>query len=100
MDSDLIEQVDRVHALLGGGPASPEALSGYLAFLDSMPQEASVSATAIVAVAMIDNVLAWDELKLEHRKLREALDAVESTTYELLVRIGQRHAEIISRSNA
>jgi hypothetical protein len=100
MESDLIDQVDRVHAALGRGVAPPEALSGYLAFLDGLPQETSISPNAIVAVAMIDNVLAWDELKLEQRKLREALDAIENTTYELLVRIGQKHAEIISRSNA
>ena len=96
MHSELMQQLDRIHAILGDGIAPPEALSGYLAFLDSMPRDVSFSADVTVAMALVDNVLAIDELKLEHRSLRSPLDALESATYELLVRIGRRHAEIIS----
>ena len=100
MDAELMQQLDRIHAILGDGFAPPEALSGYLAFLDGMPQSATFSPHVRVAMALVDNVLAIDELKLEHRKLHCPLDAVEAATYELLVRIGRRHAEIISHTNA
>jgi hypothetical protein len=63
-----------------------------------MPQDIRLTPKATVAVALIDNVLAMDELKLEQRQLRCTLDAVESATYALLVRIGHRHAEMISRT--
>jgi hypothetical protein len=96
MDREFMQHLDRIHATLADGFAPPEALSGYLAFLDAIPRDVSFSAHVTVAMALVDNVLAIDELKLEHRRLRCPLDALESATYELLVRIGHRHAEIIS----
>ena len=100
MDTKLMQQqLDRIHALLGDGFAPPEALSAYLAFLDAIPAGVGFSPDVMVAIALVDNVLAIDELKLEHRKLRCPLDAVEAAIYELLVRIGHRHAEIISHTN-
>ena len=99
MDAELMQQLDRIHAVLGDGCAPPEALSGYLAFLDAMPQGVAFSPHVTVAMALVDNVLAIDELKLEHRRLRCPLDAAETATYELLVRIGRRHAEIMSHTH-
>jgi hypothetical protein len=96
MDVHLMQQLDRIHAQLGNGFAPPQALSSYLSFLETMPDGASFSPKTTAAVAMIDNVLALDELKLEKRKLGRTLDSVESATYELLVRIGRKHAEIIN----
>jgi hypothetical protein len=97
-NAELMKQLDRMHALMASGFASPEALSSYLAFLDAMPRDIRLTPKATVAVALIDNVLAMDELKLEQRQLRCTLDAAESATYTLLVRIGHRHAEMISRT--
>jgi hypothetical protein len=94
-----MQRLDGIHALLGHGFAPPDALSSYLAFLDAIPHGASIAPKVTVAVALIDNVLAMDELKLEQRKLSCALDAVEAATYELLVRIGRKHAEIITHTN-
>ena len=53
-----------------------------------------------VALALVDTVLAMDELKLEKRKLRSTLDPVESATYDLLVRIGERHAQMMKQTTA
>jgi hypothetical protein len=95
VDAELMQQLDRIHAQLGAGFAPIDALSGYLAFLEAVPQGMRFGPKVTVALALLDNVLAMDELKLEHRKLRRALEGIEAATYELLVRIGQRHAHII-----
>jgi hypothetical protein len=100
VDAELMQQLDAIHARMADGFAPPEALTQYLAFLDAMPDGVSLSSKVTVALALIDNVLAIDELKLEQRKLYRGLDAVENTTYELLVRIGRRHADIMTAVSA
>jgi hypothetical protein len=95
-----MQRLDKIHALSASGFAPLETLSNYLAFLDAMPQGMRLRPKAIVAVALIDNVFAMDELKLEQRQLRCALDAVETATYSLLVRIGCKHGQIIGRKYA
>jgi hypothetical protein len=100
VDADLMQQLDAIHARMADGFAPPEALTQYLDFLDAMPHGVSLSSKVTVALALIDNVLAIDELKLEQRKLYRGLDAVENTTYELLVRIGRRHAHIMTAVSA
>jgi hypothetical protein len=95
-----MQRLDKLHALSANGFASPETLSSYLEFLDAMPDGIRLCPNAVVAVALIDNVLAMDELKLEQCQLRRSLDAVESATYGLLVRIGRKHGQMIGRSDA
>src|SRR3982750_2629347 len=91
VDAELMQQLDRIHAQLGGGLAPLEALSRYLAFLNAVASDVRFGPKATVAVALIDNVLAMDELKLEKRKLRCAPEGIEAATYDVLVEIGQRH---------
>jgi hypothetical protein len=95
-----MQRLDKLHALSADGFASPETLSNYLEFLDAMPDGMRLRPKAIVAVALIDNVLAMDELKLEQCRLRRSLDVVETATYGLLVRIGRKHGQMIGRSGA
>ena len=100
IEAELMQRLDDIHALSANGLAPHDTLSNYLAFLDTMPQGMRLCAKAIVAVALIDNVFAMDELKLEQRGLRCSLDARESAMYELLVRIGRKHGQMIGRSDA
>ena len=100
LDAALSQQLDVIHAQLGDGFAPAESLAAYLAFLETIPHGMRFDAKVTVALALIDNVLAMDELKLEERKLRRALDAVESATYDLLVRIGRRHGQLIGHTAA
>ena len=100
IERELMRRVDEIHAASANGSAPPETLADYLSFLDAMPEGMRVCPKAIVAVALIDNMLAMDELKLEQRQLRRSLDAAEAATYGLLVRIGRKHGQIIGRKDA
>ena len=96
---ELLRRLDNIHALSATGSAPAGSLLSYLEFLNAIPGGLRLGPKAIVALALIDNMFAMDELELEQRQLRRSLDANESATYDLLVRIGRKHAQMIRRGD-
>jgi hypothetical protein len=96
LEATVMQQLDRIHAASADGFTPAEALSSYLAMLQAMPQGICFGPKLTVAIALIDNIFAMDELKLEKQKLRRTLNAAEAATYDLLLRIGLKHAQILA----